>query len=151
MSTGEKSPAPRLAAATIAARVAGRAATRGLTVSDEFGHSPEVTQWLREVAQRACQPVEEGLESSETVLAYLESAIDRPLRSRTAVDRYLDDLLKSEADRALQSDRRRTRRELALLAFLAAAYLHYLFWDVQLQIAALPQTYFFAPVKARGG
>ena len=34
-------------------------------------------------------------------------------------------------------ERRRSVRELTLLGLLAASYLHYYYWDVRLQIAAL--------------
>ena len=40
-------------------------------------------------------------------------------------------------------------KETALLFGLVAAYIHYYFWDVNLQIARLPHTLIFVPVDAR--
>jgi hypothetical protein len=41
-------------------------------------------------------------------------------------------------------------KQTSLLAGVVGAYLHYYFWDVQLQIAALPSVTVFVPVQALG-
>jgi hypothetical protein len=43
-----------------------------------------------------------------------------------------------------------TLRRPAMMAGAAAAYLHYYYWDVQLQIAALPSLTVFVPTPALG-
>jgi hypothetical protein len=66
---------------------------------------------------------------------------------------YLHPRRRESAARAVAAQGRAwlpSMRRPALLVGAAAAYLHYYFWDVQLQIAALPSLTVFVPAQALG-
>jgi hypothetical protein len=117
--------------------------------------SVDLARWLQEVARGRTkiimQPprelIPDSSESSEDVLKYLEQLTGRELRSREAVDGYLKELAKDEIERTRVATGRRIVREALLLGLLSAAYLHYYYWDVSLQIASLHQVRIFVPVN----
>jgi hypothetical protein len=114
-------------------------------VIDDTGRN--LAQWLREIARG--RPVVPAVpaESGEGVLQYLEQKTGRKLRSRLAVDAYLQDLEAQESAAHRRGMRRGIVRGAILLALVAAAYLQYYYWDVKLEIASLPGVEVFVPVE----
>ena len=86
---------------------------------------------------------------SDDVLAYLESLTGQKLRSRSAVDRLFREFAADEAGRLREAKVRAARRHTFVLALAAASFLNYYYWDVNLQIAALPEVKVFVPVLDR--
>ena len=119
----------------------------------EGDDSADLAHWLQDVARRGAHVADPSqaelarhpLGSNEDVLGYLEQRTGRQLRSREAVDSYFKDLAADDARRIRVANRRRIVRESLFLGLLLAAYLHYYYWDVSLQIATLEQPRFFAP------
>ena len=102
-----------------------------------------------------------------TVLLYFErplSEVERAALAFAAVAelvllriawrrRYLLPLRRGTPARAVAARRRPwlpSMRRPAMMAAAAGAYLHYYYWDVQLQIAALPSLTVFVPAPALG-
>jgi hypothetical protein len=79
----------------------------------------------------------------------MESLTGRELRSRSAVDRLFREFAADEARRLREAKVRAARRHSYVLALAAAAFLNYYYWDVSLQIAALPEVKVFVPVLDR--
>jgi hypothetical protein len=109
-----------------------------LSTIDDTGRN--LAQWLREVA-RGKPAVEASLpaESSDVVLGHLEARTGRTLRSRAAVDALLKDMAQAEYRTQVRGMRRGILRGALLLTLLLAAVLHYYYWDVTLEIGALPR------------
>ena len=105
-----------------------------------------VAQWLSEVGHRTRAALEEPTESSDAVLEYLESQVGRKLRSRGAIDEFLDDLTSGRRKERAAGTRRGILRGALLLALALAAYFHYYYWDVKLVIASTPVVQVFVPV-----
>ena len=59
--------------------------------------------------------------------------------------RYLREVAGTQPDAHRERERRRMVREVSLLVLLAISYLHYYYWEVQLQIAALQSVNVFIP------
>ena len=119
------------------------------------GRSPDDTgkdlaRWLQEAARRTiarAQPREEKpVEPPQVVLAHLEALFGRKLATRNDVDCLLADLWNQDVERHRSATRLRILRETTLLVFLVSAYLHYQYWDVSLQIAAMQSVQVFVPV-----
>ena len=114
----------------------------------------DVTRWLKDVASRRATivtpartaAIPNSPESSEDALRYLEDLTGHELRSREAIDRLLKDLAADEVTRVRAAAGARIIREALLLGLLLAAYLHYYYWDVSLQVASLSQVRVFVPV-----
>ncbi len=112
--------------------------------------TPELARWLQEAGRRRIPSrAESPSESDADVLTHFEFVTGRKLRSRAAVVQFLEDLAADESNRARVSARRRTWREGLLLTLLAASFLHYHFWDINLKIALLPEMKVFVPIKDR--
>lgn len=109
-----------------------------LSSIDDTGKN--LAQWLREVA-RGKPSIDVSLvaESSDAVLEHLEQRTGRTLRSRAAVDALLKDMVLAEARAHQRGMRRGILRGALLLSLLLAAFLHYYYWDVTLEIGALPR------------
>lgn len=114
--------------------------------------SESLAAWLSEVGRRAAPAyIVSGYapEAADDLVKYLEELAGRELRSREDIRRYVAEI--SAADRHANPvyKRRRFMKETALLFALAAAFIHYYFWDVNLQIARLPSMLIFVPLEAR--
>ena len=117
---------------------------------EDFDHPLDLASWLHAPGRRRV-PVgpDAAAESSEDVLAYLESLTGKKLRTRSAVDLLFKEFADDEAQRLQKAKVRAARRHVLLLALASAAFLHYYYWDVSLQIAALPEMKVFVPVTDR--
>jgi hypothetical protein len=118
---------------------------------DDYG---DVARWLRDAAARrvgkAAQSRSEipviRTESAETVLLHFEQLTGRTFGSRDTVHAYLKELAADEDVRTRAATNRRIYRETLLLGLLLAAFLHYYYWDVNLQIASLAHLQVYVPV-----
>jgi hypothetical protein len=88
---------------------------------------------------------DETYNSPASLHRYLEELAGKPLRSHAEVLNYLAEVAGSRPQTHYVSERRRMVRELALIGLLAVSYLHYYYWEVQLQIAALNSARVFMP------
>jgi len=91
----------------------------------------ELTQWLQEAGKRP--PPSAASPHPEEILSYIETRVGVRLRCFEDVDIFLRAQREQEQTRV----RRRIVRGTVLLLSLAASYLHYYYWDVQLQIASI--------------
>jgi hypothetical protein len=109
-----------------------------------------LARWLKEVGHRRLRSSNDAdqvpRESGEDLIRHLEELTGRKLASRDDIDRLLKDLCEADAEAARRVTRRRLVRETVLLVCLLVAYLHYQYWDVSLQIAAIPRVQFFVPM-----
>ena len=78
--------------------------------------------------------------ASFAIAAAVEALLLRHVSRRRALKARIGEVL---SRRWLPADRRAFLKQTALLGTLVAAYLHYYFWDVQLQIAQLPRVTVF--------
>ena len=117
---------------------------------EDSDHPLDLASWLQAAGQRrvAAGP-EAASESSDDVLAYLESLTGKKLRSRSAVDLLFKGFADDEAKRVRELKVRAARRHTLLIALAVASFLHYYYWDVSLQIAALPEMKVFVPITDR--
>jgi hypothetical protein len=76
-------------------------------------------------------PIDGSTVTSDQLLAYLEQRTGRTLRSRRAIDAYVDPIA---ADASGASQRNRRLRLTAGMSVLALMFLFYYFMDVGLQI-----------------
>ena len=122
---------------------------------NDDGAGEQVAQWLKDAGRRAgrvapAAAVAEGDEiynSPASLHRYLEELAGKPLRSHAEVLNYLTEVAGSQPQAHYRQERHRMVRELALIGLLAMSYLHYYYWEVQLQIAALnsAQVFISAP------
>jgi hypothetical protein len=80
-------------------------------------------------------PIDGSTDTSDQLLTYLEQRTGRTLRSRRAIDAYVNATV---ADGAGGSLRNRSVRLTAGLSVLALMFLFYYFMDVGLQISSIP-------------
>ena len=121
-------------------------------IEQQLEPSESLAAWLAEVGRRAAPAhilSRRAPESSEDLVRYLEQLAGTELRSREAIRRYIAEVAVQDRNANPVYKRRRFVKETALLVGLLAAYIHYYFWDVNLQIARLPHTLIFVPVDAR--
>ena len=116
---------------------------------EESDHPLDLASWLQAAGQRRVPAPDAAVESSDDILAYLESLTGRQLRSRSAVDLLIKAFADDEAKRLRKAKIRAARRHVLLLALAVASFLHYYYWDVSLQIAALPEMKVFVPITDR--
>jgi hypothetical protein len=114
------------------------------------GADEQLAQWMKEAGRRAPRAApaaasDDTFNSPASLLHYLEDLAGRPLRSRTELRAFLSEVAGSQSVGFHVAERRRMVRELTLLALLAVSYLHYYYWEVQLEIAALSGVRTFAP------
>ena len=116
--------------------------------NDEYNE--DLARWLQDVAHRhGSAPL--GSEtrpraSSDDLINYLEELTGRKYTSREDIHRFLQQLWTEEIEKERAATRRRVARETLLLGSLLAAYLHYYYWDVKLQIVSLHQVQVLVPV-----
>jgi hypothetical protein len=117
------------------------------------GEGESLAQWLKEAGRRArrseAAPEDGGdtYNSPASLHHYLEELAGKPLRSHTEVLAFLNAVAGQQPANLRVVERRRMVRELSLLALLALSYLHFYYWQVQLEIAALNsvRTFLVAP------
>ena len=121
-------------------------------MSDDGGGGEQLAQWLKEAgrrtpARRAAvdEDADESYNSPASLHHYLEELAGRKLQSHAEVLRYLREVAGNQPGAQRERERRRMVREVSLLALLAISYLHYYYWEVQLQIAALQSVSVFIP------
>lgn len=115
-------------------------------MSDEHGAEGEVlAQWLKEAGRRAQLKAEreaaaerdDTFNSPASLHRYVEELAGRKLQTHTQVLEFLKEVAGSQPEGFREHERRRMVREVALIAMLALSYLHFYYWEVQLEIAAL--------------
>jgi len=117
------------------------------------GAGEQLAQWLKDAGRRAglvapaaAADGDETYNSPASLHRYLEELAGRPLRSHAEVLNYLAEVAGGQPQGHYMNERRRMVRELALIGMLAVSYLHYYYWEVQLQIAGLSSARVFIPV-----
>jgi hypothetical protein len=120
-------------------------------MSDDGG-GEQLAQWLKEAGRRTPvrraavdEDADESYNSPASLHHYLEALAGRKLQSHAEVLRYLREVAGTQPEAQRERERRRMVREVSLLALLAISYLHYYYWEVQLQIAALQSVSVFIP------
>ena len=121
-------------------------------MSDEGGGGEQLAQWLKEAGRRTQAKVPGVLEDADDTFNspaslhhYLEELAGRKLKTHTEVLRFLREVAGSQPEAHRERERRRMVREVSLLVLLAISYLHFYYWEVQLQIAALHSVGVFIP------
>ena len=105
--------------------------------------SADQAHWLKDAGRRrATRP----RESAEELLKYLEELTGKKFTSRENILGYRKELWAEEAKRHHAETHRRIIRETIFLGVLLIAALQYHYWNVNLQIAALPHLVVFVPV-----
>lgn len=115
-------------------------------MSEQNGADGEVlAQWLKEAGRRAQLKAQSGaaadgddtFNSPASLHRYVEELAGRKLQTHTHVLEFLREVAGSQPEGYREHERRRMVREVALIAMLALSYLHFYYWEVQLEIAAL--------------
>ncbi len=110
------------------------------------GNEGEVlAQWLKEAGRRAQSQArsddasngDETYNSPASLHRYLEELAGRKLQTHAEVLEFLKEVAGSQPHGYREHERRRMVREVALIVLLALSYLHFYYWEVQLEIAAL--------------
>lgn len=117
------------------------------------GAGEQLAQWLKDAGRRsglaalpaAAVDSDETYNSPASLHRYLEELAGKPLRSHAEVLNYLGEVAGAQPQTHYMRERRRMVRELALIGLLALSYLHFYYWEVQLQIAALNSARVFVP------
>lgn len=117
-----------------------------LSGSDEGGGELLAT-WLKEAGRRAQSNVkaqdaaaadrDDTFNSPASLHRYLEELAGRKLQTHAEVLGFLKEVAGGQPQGHREHERRRMVREVALIVLLAVSYLHFYYWEVQLQIAAL--------------
>lgn len=121
------------------------------------GAGEQLADWLKEAGRRARAaerafaeaPGDEHYNSPASLHRYVEELAGRKLQSHAEVLEFLREVAGSQPEAHAARERRRMVREVALLALLALSYLHYYYWEVQLEIAKLNELRTFIPAKER--
>jgi hypothetical protein len=122
-------------------------------MDNDGGSGEQLAQWLKEAGRRAgskAAPAAAGdaddtFNSPASLHRYLEELAGRPLQSHAEVLVYLREVAGTQPDAHRAGERRRMVREVSLLFLLALSYLHFYYWQVQLEIAALQSVSVFIP------
>lgn len=110
------------------------------------GNEGEVlAQWLKEAGRRAQSQArsddapdgDDTYNSPASLHRYVEELAGRKLQTHAEVLEFLKEVAGSQPQGYREHERRRMVREVALIALLALSYLHFYYWEVQLEIAAL--------------
>jgi hypothetical protein len=128
-----------------------------LSGTDEGG-GELLAQWLKEAGRRAQSRVkaEDGaaadaddtFNSPASLHRYLEELAGRKLQTHAEVLAFLKEVAGGQPAGHREHERRRMVREVALIILLAVSYLHFYYWEVQLQIAALKGVTVLVPTPA---
>jgi hypothetical protein len=118
------------------------------------GGGDQLADWLKEAGRRARREAPAGAASDDTFNSpaelhrYLEQLAGRPLQSHGEVLHYLRQVAGTNPGSYRDQERRRMVREVSLLLLLSLSYLHYYYWDVQVEIAKLNSLRVFIPATA---
>ena len=112
---------------------------------NDEGGGEVLAQWLKEAGRRAQSPSQDeaAAERDDTYNSpgslhrYVEQLAGRKLQTHAQVLEFLKEVAGSQPQGYREHERRRMVREVALIALLALSYLHFYYWEVQLEIAAL--------------
>ena len=125
---------------------------------EENNAGEQLAQWLKEAGRRTHEDNAGGARtvgaeddtynSPSSLHRYLEELAGHKLQSHAEVLQFLKEVAGSRPEAHATRERRRLVREMALLLVLALSYLHYYYWDVQLQIAGLRSVNVFIPAPA---
>ena len=122
---------------------------------DAQGGGDQLAEWLKEAGRRAPGEAPTGAVGEETFNSpadlhrYLEQLAGRPLQSHGEVLQYLRQVAGTNPRAYRDQERRRMVREVSLLLLLSLAYLHYYYWEVQVEIAKLNALRIFVPTSAQ--
>jgi len=117
------------------------------------GGGEQLAQWLKEAGRRARQEAgavagtdqDESFNSPASLHRYVEGLAGRPLQSHAEVLNYLREVAGSNPRQYREHEHRRMVREVLLVALLSLSYLHYYYWEVQVEIAKLNAVRIFGP------
>lgn len=120
------------------------------------GGGDQLAEWLKEAGRRARHEAPAGANAEDDrsfnspaeLHRYLEQLAGRPLRSHGEVLQYLREVAGSSPREHRHLERRRMVREVLLLLVLAFSYLHYYYWEVQVEIAKLNTLRIFVPTTS---
>lgn len=113
--------------------------------SDNQGNGEILAQWLKEAGRRAQSKTQsesaadgdDTYNSPASLHRYVEELAGRKLQTHAQVLEFLKEVAGSQPRGYREHERRRMVREVALIVLLAISYLHFYYWEVQLEIAAL--------------
>ena len=113
--------------------------------SDSEGGGEVLAQWLKEAGRRAQSQAQgeaaddgdDTYNSPASLHRYVEELAGRKLQTHAEVLEFLKEVAGSQPRGYREHERRRMVREVALIVLLAISYLHFYYWEVQLEIAAL--------------
>jgi hypothetical protein len=117
------------------------------------GSGEHLAEWLKEAGRRtpaksrdgAREGDDDSYNSPASLHRYLEELAGRKLSSHTEVGEFLREVAGAQPVAHRERERRRMVREMALLFLLALSYLHFYYWEVQLEIAKLNSVRTFIP------
>lgn len=116
------------------------------------GAGEQLAEWLKEAGRRTQSAVraesgagDDTFNSPASLHKYLEALAGRKLQTHAEMLAYLREVAGTQPDAHRERERRRMVREVSLIVLLAVSYLHYYYWEVQLQIAALNSVSVFIP------
>lgn len=115
-----------------------------------------LAQWLKEAGRRAQSPAlseakasgDDTYNSPASLHRYVEELAGRKLQTHAEVLEFLKEVAGSQPQGYREHERRRMVREVALIVALALSYLHFYYWEVQLEIAALNSVRVVLPATA---
>ena len=118
----------------------------------ESGGDP-LAEWLKEAGRRARREArasadaddDRSFNSPAELHRYLEQLAGRPLQTHGEVLNYMREVAGSSPREHRYLERRRMVREISLLLLLSLSYLHYYYWEVQVEIAKLNALRIFVP------
>jgi len=113
--------------------------------SDGKGDGEVLAEWLKEAGRRAQSAAKNGpaadsddtYNSPASLHRYVEQLAGRKLQTHGDVLEFLKEVAGRQPQGYREHERRRMVREVALIVLLALSYLHFYYWEVQLEIAAL--------------
>lgn len=122
---------------------------------DANGAGEQLAAWLKEAGHRTRRQSAPAADSDDTFNSpaalhrYVEELAGRPLSTHAEVLGYLREVAGTSPREYRDQERRRMVREIALLALLTLSYLHYYYWEVQVEIAKLNSLRIFIPTETR--
>ena len=123
---------------------------------DGKGTGEHLAVWLKEAGHRTRHQPAPADDSDDTYNSpaalhrYVEELAGKPLRTHAEVLGYLGEVAGTNPLQYRDQERRRMVREVALLALLTLSYLHYYYWEVQVEIAKLNSVRIFIPAGPGG-
>lgn len=116
----------------------------------------ELADWLKEAGRRAqtrarddaAAEQDDTYNSPASLHRYLEELAGRRLQTHAEVLAFLKEAAGGQPQGYRAHERRRMVREVALIVLLAISYLHFYYWEVQLEIAALNSVNVIVPAPA---